>query len=110
MIVFGSSQSIENIASTDYCGCCIGVTININHGILFVVGRMLGLRTVCWWTGTDVLKYNNVWHYRWRMKLWQLFVDENWVVATWLGDELSFETKDVEIKPRWIRENSVLQA
>lgn len=64
-----------------------------------------------WWTGTDVLKFNIKWHYRLRMKVWMLFIDEHRTVSEYLARELPFETIVQSIKPAWIHyDNSLLRA
>lgn len=104
-ILFGTDATVENISvyeQTD--GLCIGASFPINHGIVFVVGKSLGFKTVMWWTGWDVLKFRRVWHYRIQMKLWLWFVDEHWAVAEWLAADLprSFNVRVRPIRPAWI--------
>ncbi len=109
--MFGSTRLIEDI-STQYNtkNKCIGVGININTAFLFLIGKILGLETIMWWVGTDVLKYNTIWHWGLRLKLFMPFIKEHYVVARWLKHELPIDAEVKEIKPAWIHyDNTLLQ-
>ncbi len=108
-LLFGSPKTLENIAVYEEIDrLCIGASFPINQGIIFIVAKVFGLRTVMWWTGTDALKYRTVWHWRWRMKLLLPFIDEHRSVSHWIADELNMRVDIVPILPSWIHYGEVL--
>ena len=108
-IMFGSTRLIEDIGTQyNIKNKCIGVGININTIFLFLIGKVLGLETIMWWVGTDVLKYNTIWHWRLRYNLFKPFIDKNYVISEWLSEELLIANEIKPIKPGWIHYDDTL--
>ena len=107
MIFFGSHITGEYVfVSRDMSNVCVGASFSINQMFIFAIGKLFKMKTICYWMGTDVLKYNTVFHYRWRFKLFEMFIDEHLAQAPWLKDELAGKLKKpvkvVTVKPTWI--------
>ena len=108
-LLFGSPKTLENIAVYEKIdGLCIGASFPINQGLIFMIAKAFGLRTVMWWTGTDALKYRTVWHWRLRMKFWLPFIDEHRSVSEWIAEELTMPVDIVPIRSSWIHYDEVL--
>jgi hypothetical protein len=114
MIFFGNHLTGEYIlVGNDTEKCCIGASFSINQVFIFAIGKLLKMKTVMWWMGTDVLKLNTVWHYRWRYRAFSLFIDKHYAQSEWLRDKLKkVLKKEIEvrtIKPSWVHyDNSLL--
>lgn len=76
-------QHVKHMDNWDYVSISMGA---FDPYILFF--RLLGKKTYRLWIGTDVWKTLHILHYRLRVKICNLFVSENWVVAPWLQEEL----------------------
>lgn len=107
MIFFGSNTTAEYLlVRHDLKKCCVGASFNINLMFLYAIGKLFGYRTIHFWMGTDVLQYNTVWHWRWRFRLFEFFIDKHYAQSEWLAKELRpFFRKPIEvltIKPTWM--------
>ena len=114
MIYFGSEIHGEySFVGLNLKNCCVGASFSINQIFIFAIGKLFKMRTVMWWTGTDVKKYNEIWHYRWRFKLFERFIDKHYAQAPWLKEELKKKLKKpvkvMIIQPTWVKyEDSLL--